>query len=55
MTGLLIFLAGVGLTAILGLLILGVWVSVAGDRQDVLDEAPTLDVQNHIGDTRPLR
>lgn len=60
MTGLLIFLAGVGLAAILGLLLLGVWISIAGQRMDEhwpvgLDEQPGLDVQNHIGDSRPIR
>ena len=60
MDALLIFLSGVGLTAILVLLLLGVWLVVAGDRVDELwpaglDEDPTLDVQNHVGDSRPIR
>jgi hypothetical protein len=60
MTGLLIFFAAIGLLATLGLLLLGVWLVVAGDRKDEhwpagLDEEPTLQVQNHIGDSRPLR
>lgn len=43
-----------------GLLLFGIWLRVAGDRADEhwpvgLDEAPTLDVANHIGDSRPIR
>jgi hypothetical protein len=102
MTGLLIFFAAIGLLATLALLLLGVWLVVAGDRMDEhwpvgLDarderdaaawaaaardpefheenesawssasgrttrvefdgwDKPVLDVQNHIGDSRPLR
>jgi hypothetical protein len=60
MTGLLIFFAAIGLLATLGLLLFGVWLVVAGDRMDEhwpagLDEPSTLDVQSHIGDSRPIR
>lgn len=60
MDGLLAFLAGAGLTAVLGLLLLGIWLRVAGDREDEhwpvgLDEDAVLDVQNHVGDSRPVR
>lgn len=57
MIDVLVFLAGAGLTAIIGLLLLGVWLVVAGDREDEhwpagLDEEPTLQVQNRVGDAR---
>jgi hypothetical protein len=60
MTGFLIFFAAIGLLATLGLLLLGVWLVVAGDRMDEhwpagLDEEPTLSVQNKHGDSRPVR
>jgi hypothetical protein len=59
MTGLLIFFAAIGLLATLGLLLLGVWLVVAGDRMEEhwpgLDEEPTLNVQNGIGDSRPVQ
>jgi hypothetical protein len=59
MDGLLVFLAGAGLTAILGLLVLGVWLSVSEPMDEHwpvgLDEEPTLNVTNGIGDSRPIR
>jgi hypothetical protein len=37
-------------------LLLVLWVIAAGDRSDAMtDEVSTLDVANHIGDTRPVR
>jgi hypothetical protein len=56
---LLILFAAFGLL-ILGLLLFGVWLVVAGDRMDEhwpagLDEEPTLNVQNGIGDSRPVQ
>lgn len=43
---------GVLVTAVgLAALAAGVWLVIAGDREgDMLDEPPTLDVQNHLGD-----
>lgn len=48
------------LLAALVLLLVGAWIAVAGDREDEhwpmgLDDTPSLDVQNHVGDSRPLR
>jgi hypothetical protein len=48
---LLVFLAGVGVVAILGLLLLGAWIVVAGDRMDehwpmgLDDDPPTLNTR----------
>jgi hypothetical protein len=53
MTGFLIFLASIGL----GLGALAVWLVMAAGRMEEHwpDDAPTLNVQNGIGDSRPLR
>jgi hypothetical protein len=53
-------LAMLGLAAVLALLAAAAWLVVAGDRVDEMwpmgrDEDPTLDVQNHLGDSRPIR
>jgi len=33
-----------------------VWMWAAGDREgEMVDDDPTLDVQSHIGDSRPMR
>ena len=53
-------LAVIGLVAALAFLAAGVWLSIAGDVEDEhwpmgLDEEPLLDVQNHVGDSRPIR
>jgi hypothetical protein len=60
MTGFLIFFAAIGLLSTLGLLVFGVWLVVTRDRMEEhwpvgLDEEPTLNVQNGIGDSRPIR
>jgi hypothetical protein len=54
--GVLVLLAG------FVLLLVGIWLRVAGDRVDDMwpsgpwpEDAPTLDVQNHLGDSRPIR
>jgi hypothetical protein len=52
--GVLVLLAG------FVLLLVGIWLRVAGDRVDQhwpvgLDEDAVLDVQNHVGDSRPIR
>jgi len=52
--GVLVLLAG------FVLLLVGIWVRVSGDRiEDMwpvgMDDTPTLDVQNHVGDSRPIR
>ena len=54
-------LAVVGLIVALAVLAAGIWLQLAaGDEVDEhwpmgLDDAPTLDVANHIGDSRPIR
>jgi hypothetical protein len=36
--------------------LLALWVIATGDRSDAMtDEPATLDVQSHVGDTRPVR
>ena len=54
-----VLIAG-GLLAVLALLLAAAWLSIAGDRMDEhwpvgLDEDATLDVQSHVGDSRPVR
>jgi hypothetical protein len=56
---LLVIAAAAGV-AVIGVLLAAVWLSIAGDVEDEhwpmgLDEVPTLDVANHIGDSRPIR
>lgn len=53
-------LAIVGLIAALAVLAAGIWLQLAdGDEVDehwpMLDEPATLDVQSHVGDSRPIR
>ena len=54
-------LAVIGLLAALAVLAAGIWLQLsAGDEMDEhwpigLDEEPVLDVQNHVGDSRPIR
>ena len=51
-------LAIVGLIAALAVLAAGIWIQlVSGDEVDEHwpDEDATLDVANHIGDSRPIR
>lgn len=54
-------LAVIGLIAAVAILAAGIWLQlVAGDEMDehwpmALDDDATLDVTNHIGDSRPLR
>jgi hypothetical protein len=50
----------IGLACVICTLLLAVWIVVAGQREDEhwpvgLDSDPTLDVQSHIGDSRPIR
>jgi hypothetical protein len=53
------FLAVVGLIAVLVILVAAAWLGL-GEPMDEhwpmgLDEPPLLDVQNHVGDSRPIR
>ena len=56
------WLEGIGVVMVLvgaagfAILLIGVWLRYAGDRVgQMADEPATLDVQNHIGDSRPVR
>ena len=51
-------LAILGLLCVLCTLLLGVWVAVSGELTVAVEwpeDDPTLDVQSHVGDSRPLR
>lgn len=50
-------LIGLGALALLAVLLGAVWLVVAGTEyeDDWPDHDPTLDVQNHHGDARPIR
>lgn len=57
---LLAFLLGAITVVGFAALLAAIWLVVAGDRVDEhwpigLDEPPLLDVQNHVGDSRPIR
>ena len=45
-----------GVLILAALAALAIWVLLAGQREgQAADDAPTLDVQNHIGDARRVR
>lgn len=47
--------AAIGIASVLAVVGVLAWISLSGTAEAMVDHDATLDVQNHIGDTRPVR